>query len=270
MKKINLNSKKGIVNLFADFILMNIDRSSNTIISVIDLGNFFIVNGITNLTTQIDLTPIKDKFINENRELLTSVGYGDNLNIMDIIVYGKEVFETEYREQLVTLYNSERPIFHPSVVNHISTDDYSIDYINNQTIHELGFNNYYTKDRRINIPIQMVSEYPHGYTLSMGRLQMYYSEHIAYQIFPTLLSDELTLQLTNSINEDRHIINLLSNSPYQSDKIKSMILDNFDFNYNTFSEKHLSTYDLCDDIKKPTAEKPWLVKNIHHEDLYIF
>ena len=47
MRLINKNSRRGIVNLFADFILSKIKKTEKSIIQVTDCGAFMIVNGLT-------------------------------------------------------------------------------------------------------------------------------------------------------------------------------------------------------------------------------
>jgi hypothetical protein len=47
------------------------------------------------------------------------------------------------------------------------------------------------------------------------------------------------------------------------------VLDNFNFDFESFN-KSLESYDICDDIKKPTESKPWLVKDVNPVDLTIF
>jgi hypothetical protein len=47
-----------------------------------------------------------------------------------------------------------------------------------------------------------------------------------------------------------------------------MVLDIFDFDFEGFNKK-LESYDLCDDIKKPTESKPWLVMDKHPNDLLV-
>jgi hypothetical protein len=75
---IDLNSKKGFVNLFADYILGYFDHT--TVIEVSDCGPFLVVMGETELTKVVDLGPIKENFLKEypNYNL-------ENLNIIDII-----------------------------------------------------------------------------------------------------------------------------------------------------------------------------------------
>jgi hypothetical protein len=80
----------------------------------------------------------------------------------------------------------------------------------------------------------------------------------------------MKLLITNQKNLDGdQIIEIESKSPYPQDKIKSLILDNFDFDLEKFNSL-FQDYNLCDEIKKPTGKKPWLVKNIVPQDLFIF
>jgi hypothetical protein len=79
---------------------------------------------------------------------------------------------------------------------------------------------------------------------------------------------EMLITNQKNINDDQ-IIEIKSNSLYPKENIKSLILDNFDFDFDKFNVL-FNEYDLCDEIKKPTGEKPWLVKNIVPQDLFIF
>ena len=58
-------------------------------------------------------------------------------------------------------------------------------------------------------------------------------------------------------------------SIYPKNKIKSLILDVFDFNLNKFSNDYLNEYDIEKDIQNQLEEKPWLVKE-KVKDLVIF
>ena len=97
MKLINLKTKKGVVNLFADFIISKIDSSLDTIIQVTDFNHFLIVNGTTESNELLDLKKIKDEFVSENQTLIKEVGYNENLSIMDLIQYNKKITESKNR-----------------------------------------------------------------------------------------------------------------------------------------------------------------------------
>ena len=61
MKYINLNSKRGLVNLFADYIVK--EFNDNTMIQVSDCGPFFLVKGKTDKREYVDLNEIKKTFL---------------------------------------------------------------------------------------------------------------------------------------------------------------------------------------------------------------
>jgi hypothetical protein len=86
-----------------------------------------------------------------------------------------------------------------------------------------------------------------------------------------LLGNKIKILLSTENNfEGEQEISIDFNQDFLSNNnVKSMILDVFDFNFETFNKK-LESYDICDDIKKPTEVKPWLVKDINPKDLTIF
>lgn len=271
MKLINLNTKLGVVNLFSDYILKHIDPSYNTVIQVTDVGHFFIINGTTDSSTLLDFSQIKDSFISEYHSLLLSVGYSENLNTMDLIKYNTKLLDGDSRYLWSTFYNSSRPIYHPEVIEVSKSDKlvYSIDY-NDGILYEIDYSSYITPSKFNITPQQMTSSFPHGYSLSMGRTLLYYSEYIVNQIIRPSMSNKIDLFLTNKKNEDGEILlDIKFKSNISEETIKSMILDVFSFDYESFNE-NIKDYDLCNDIKKPTEGKPWLVNDINPKDLIVF
>ncbi len=80
----------------------------------------------------------------------------------------------------------------------------------------------------------------------------------------------IDLFLTNrKNNEDEIMLEVKFKSNISEETIKSMILDVFSFDYDKFN-KDIEGYDLCDDIKKPTEVKPWLVNDVNPKDLIVF
>ena len=67
MRYINPNSRRGIVNKLADYILNQIDKSQTTRLQVTDFKTFYVVNGNTNSDKVLDLSIIKESFYNENK-----------------------------------------------------------------------------------------------------------------------------------------------------------------------------------------------------------
>ena len=82
MRKINKNSRRGIVNLFADFILSRIDKKENSIIQVTDCESFMVINGITTSDKVLDLEKIKSEFSGWFDSELKDVGI-DKINTFE-------------------------------------------------------------------------------------------------------------------------------------------------------------------------------------------
>lgn len=103
----------------------------------------------------------------------------------------------------------------------------------------------------------------------MGRLNLYYSEYIANQIFDVIGASEMIFKFSLVKNKDEDFnISIKSDGIYKESDIKSMVLDVFDFNIGKF-ESMLSGYDINKDITEPFQSKPWLVKD-RTKDLILF
>jgi len=273
MNYINKNSNRGIVNLLADFIIKEINKESNhdSVIEVTDCGKFFVVNGMTSTSVVLNMSEINDKFLTEYKSLMLDYGY-EHINIIDLIIYDTELVRKD--EFWFTFYRSERPIYKSSLISLLPTlQDVKYNSINNlePVSVELDFSQndtskvpYFTYS-----PLNISSEFPHGYSLSMGRLMLYYSEYISNQLFTVLHTDKIDLKISTILdNNEDFSIEVIGNSAYPNKTIKSMILDVFDFNLNKF-EKTLSDYDLIMDIEDPTGNKPWLITD-RLSDLVMF
>jgi hypothetical protein len=266
MKYINQNSNRGIVNKFADFIVKEIIKENNTdaVIEVTDCGKFFVVNGMTNSDKLLDISSVKQKFIDENKTLLTEFGY-ETLNVVDLIMYNVELVKKD--EYWFTFYNSSRPIYHNKVINFVENESNDLMYNSvehNDTLSvEIDFSEEKTKKLPYytNPPLNITSEYPFGYSLNMGRNFLYFSEYIAHNLFSVIKTDTLIFKMSSRLNSDRdYDIEIKTNSIYSNEDIKSMVLDTFDFNLIKFN-KSLSNYDLYDDLAKPFELKSWIVKD---------
>lgn len=224
MRLINKNSKRGIVNLFADFILSKIDKNEKSIIQVHDCETFMVVNGMTTSATILDLNSIKEEFTTKFKTILKDNGYG-TINVIDIIKYAEEVKPINKGWISInkkTFKEEEDPIFEPSIV----------------------------------------SEFPYGYSLDCGRLMSYYSHYVINHMFNLLSVDEVSLFFTTEQDEDEdYKIKIISNSKIKKEKIKSLILDVFDFDLTNFKTR-LDSYDLINDIMDPDGEKPYLKQDM--------
>lgn len=224
MRLINKNSKRGITNLFADFILSKIDTSHKSIIQVTDCGPFMVVNGLTTSEDLIDILKIKDEFIEKFSDILKSLDI-TNINIIDVIKYSQEINMNNKGWVIVSKspFNEE-----PEPINELSIS----------------------------------SEFPYGYSLDCGRLMTYYSHYVFNHMFNLLDVDEVSFYFTTEQDKNEDLkIKIISNSNIDKNSIKSLVLDVFDFDLTNFKSR-LDTYDLIDDILDPEGEKPYLQQDM--------
>ena len=272
MKYINENSNRGLVNLFSDYIvnLINKTHQYDVVIEVTDCGKFFIINGMTNSDKVLDMVKVKETFLETYKPLLTNFGY-ENVNVIDLIMYNRDLSKkTDYT---FDFYNSTRPIYHYNVINTLVDNpqpkfnsisyttklEYELDYSENDTSNL----DYFTY-----APLNISSEFPHGYSLSMGRQELYYSEYISNQLLDILLTDKLTFKYSSVKVDEDNQIDIKSNTLYVKKDVISMVLDVFDFDMLIFNDK-IKGYDIMEDLTKPFDKKPWLNKD-KLKDLILF
>jgi len=223
MRLLNKNSKRFIVNLFSDFILSKIDKTEKTIIQVSDCNNFVVVAGKSTSKEILDLQSIKEEFFIKFKSYLDDVGI-DHMNIIDIITYGS-ILEPLDRGWV----NVSKDVYYdvPEPLTNIIT----------------------------------TSEFPYGHSLSCGRSMVYYSNYIFNHMYSLLGVKNLKFYFTTDVDSDEDFkIEIVSKSILNSNKIKSLVLDVFDFDLNEFNNK-LSNYDLIDDILYQDNNKPYMVQD---------
>ena len=233
MKYIDLNSKKGFVNLFADYILGYFDHT--TVIEVSDCGPFLVVMGETELTKVVDLGPIKEKFLKEytNYNL-------ENLNIIDIITYG---VENKYTGQWFKYYDTERPIYSESEINKIENNKEKIKFT-------------YP-------PMTITSQFPHGYGLDKGRFDYYFGEYVTNHILTITNADTVEIKFRPDLGVEDLMLKInLENSLLGKKHVLNLLLDVFYTKENRDElRKLIESYDYIDDLRLPLSEKPWHIKN---------
>ena len=261
MKYINEKSIRGLTNFLADYIVCHINKKGDfdSVIELTNVGKFIIINGLTTCNELIDLPKIQDELKEDYKDYLSN--FPDlHLNFIDAITY--EVSIHEPQELWFKFHNlTKRPVF-SSFVEEMLSENNNIISINDKVV-EIDFNDYIDYDGEIVYPpLNINSEFPYGYSLKMGRSQFYYSEYIVYNIFNTIKATSLDLKFSTKTNDnDDFNISVISNSIYNEKHVKSLILDCFDFDINSFSET-LNSYNILDDILKPFEVKPWLIKDV--------
>lgn len=268
MKLINIKTRRGIVNLFADFIVKKINSNpeDKSVIQVTDCNNFYVINGVTTQKSINDLTKIKSDFIAEYSDIIPFDF--TTINMIDLIKYD---FDVKVPKQFTfTYFNSDRPIYNDLILRNQNPDVESICVSENQKIiYEVSdkFEKEFLKDviyKHQEISVQ--SEFPHGYSLKCGRGLMYYFENIMHELKSGLICKYLTFNINTNNNIS---VDITTNSIFPNEDILSMIYDLFDFDLQSFYKK-LDDYNICNDLIKPTEKKPWLENKIHPNDKLVF
>jgi hypothetical protein len=223
MRKLEKNTRRYFVNLFADYILSKFDKSENTIIQVTDCETFVVVNGQTTSSKEINLNDLKYDFMDEFSDLFNSLGVKD-INVIDIIRYEQNI------------------------------EDLSKAWVRvNKSI--------YVEEEDPFVEISITSEFPYGYSLGCGRGIYYYAHYMFNQMYTLLGVNNLMFKYNSELDENEdHKIKIVSDSTLPKQTIKDLVLDVFDMNVKEFSEC-LSNYNLIEDITKPDKPKPYLVQD---------
>lgn len=223
MRKLEKNTRRYFVNLFADYILSKFEKSENTIIQVTDCETFVVVNGQTTSSKVLDLNEIKYEFAGWFDDVLSSIGMKD-INLIDIIKYEQDI--PDFSKGWIDVNKSlQVEVYEP--------------------ISELNVS----------------SEFPYGHSLGCGRGMYYYSHYIFNHMYSLLGVDQLYFRYSNKLNENEdYKIKVVSNSSISKTSIESLVLDVFDMDLTEFNYR-LSKYQFFDDITDPNSKKPYLVQD---------
>lgn len=223
MRKLEKNTRRYFVNLFADYILSKFDKSENTIIQVTDFENFVVVNGQTTSSNVLEMLELKSEFIESNKELFNSLDKKD-LNVIDIIKYDQEI--TDLKRGWINVNKSLYVDQHDPISE-----------------------------------INISSEFPYGHSLGCGRGMFYYSHYIFNHMYSLLGVDKLYFYYSSELDENEdYKIKVVSESNYSKDQITNLVLDVFDMDLTEFKER-LSNYNFTEDITNPSLDKPYLVQD---------
>jgi len=223
MRKLEKNTRRYFVNLFADYILSKFDKSENTIIQVTDCENFVVVNGQTTSSKLVDMDELKTEFINKFKDLMDDIKM-QSINLIDIIKYGQDIpeFSKGWIDVNKSLYVEEF-----------------------DTIYEISIS----------------SEFPYGHSLGCGRGMYYYSHYIFNHMYSLLGLNQLFFRYSNQLDENEdYKIKVVSNSKISKSTIESLVLDVFDMDISEFKLK-LTNYQFYEDILNPVLDKPYLIQD---------
>lgn len=243
-------SRLSLVNLFADFILNQIPSDEETIIQVVDCLNFYIIKGKTTHIEPLNIGKLKDEFNTKFEDLIGEIKI---THTIDLIEYGSKISSVE--SLIHVFHNTTNCSYNQSQVSSFINDDsLSYDY------------QYYLKS--IGDGQVFCSEFPHGYSLSQGRLLYYYGKHIFYNIPSSYPVKTLVFELNNNKDESGDYKFKVKNTLGEVDEtLTSAILDVFDFE-TKWIEEEIKKVDWFIEITDPLSDYNFLKKKV--EDFIIF
>jgi len=232
----NPNSRLSIVNLLSDFILNKIPHSNHTIIEVADCINFFVIKGKTTHKELIDIGSTINEFKEKYGKNFSDFSSRKLTNTIDLIEYNDDLKELE--TLTFDYYNTENCSYSGNQIDaYLENDEFSYD----------------EKERIIKISdndsLIVKSEFPHGHSLSRGRLFYYYGKYITYNIPPSYPFNHLSLTISKNHEENFKVLNY--------EDLTSPILDVFDFDMKLI-ETEIKKVDWSIELTNPLQDYDFL------------
>jgi hypothetical protein len=217
------NNKISIINLFADYILKSIPVDEDTIIQIADCGNFCVIKGKTSYNIPLDVSKLSDEFCEKFSLKL--------LNTIDLVEYDKKI--TNKEDYTFTLFNNNNCSYS---TNEEVSDDVS--------------------------ELIVVSEFPHGYSLSQGRLLYYYTKHIVYNIPSNYPFSGLRFEVPTDKEKLESNFKVYNTHTEEYDEtLKSSILDVFDFDTSIINNE-IKKVDCYVEVTNPLDEYSFLKERV--------
>lgn len=215
-------SRTSLINLFSDYIINNIPSDEDSIIQIADCNNFCVVKGKTSYNVPLDISKLSKEFCEK-----FSI---KPLNTIDLIEYDKKVTDKEIHT--FTLFNND-----------------NCSYPTNKESEEES-------------NLIVISEFPHGYSLSQGRLLFYYTKHIVYNIPSNYPFSGLRFEIPTDkekLESDFKVFNL--HTEEYDETLKSSILDVFDFDTSSISNE-IKKVDYYVEVTNPLDEYSFLKEKV--------
>ena len=240
-------SKLSIVNLFADFILNQIPKGEETIIQVVDCYNFYVIKGKTTHTQPLNLANIRDEFISKYEELIGDSKVSHTIDLIEYHSKFKPLDSLSFR-----YYYGSDNCSYSSLQTKSYAEDPSMSYVHDQVFKSMG-----DEDSLI-----YTSEFPHGYSLSQGRLLYYYGKHIFYNIPSSYPINSLIFNLSIKKEESGDQVFSVMNLNQKVDEVlTSAILDVFDFDMSSL-DKDIKKVDWSIEVTNPLEDYDFLKKKV--------
>ena len=242
----SLTSRLSIVNLFADFILNKIPKEKETIIQVVDCFNFYVVKGKSTHNEPLNLSIVRDEFISQYEEYL---GEKKLSHIIDLIEYDSKLDPSD-NLTFKYHYGSDNCSYTTQQTKSYSEDS-SKSYEHKEFFKEIGDDS-----------LVYVSEFPHGHSLSQGRLLYYYGKHIFYNIPSSYPINSLVFNLsTNKTEYGEPSFSVLNSQQKVDEVLTSAILDVFDFDMSWLNTE-IKKVDWSIEITNPLQDYDFLKNRV--------
>jgi len=225
MRRYKLNSRQGLCNFFAEYMVEEISQNGkhDTMISVSDCESLILIKGFTKREDIIDVKDIINRFISKYSSEFTFTDL-QKINTLDIVSFNEE---KKFKERKLT-FHFERDVQLPKFDMNV-----------------------------VNSPI-VTSEFPYGYSKNYLKNLYLYLEYIIYNVQDhfgyTFI--EITVEETNGGGVK--ISDILSNSVYPPTVLKSIIYDNFEMDVSEINEL-IKEQDLVKELSYSIQNSPWLI-----------
>ena len=225
MRRYKLNSRQGLCNFFAEYMVEEISQNGkhDTMISVSDCESLIMVKGFTKREDIIDVKEIINKFISLYSYEFTFTDL-QKVSTLDMISFNEE---KKFKERKLT-FHFERDVQFPKFDMNV-----------------------------VNSPI-VTSEFPYGFSKNYLKNLYLYLEHIIYNVQDHFGYTFIELTVEEDYRGNVEIIDILSNSVYPPSRLKSIIYDNFEMNVSEINVL-IKEQDLIKELSYSIQNSPWLI-----------
>jgi hypothetical protein len=225
MRRYKLNSRQGLCNFFAEYMVEEISQNGkhDTMISVSDCESLILIKGFTKREDIIDVKDIINKFISKYSSEFTFTDL-QKVSTLDMISFNEE---KKFKERKLT-FHFERDVQFPKFDMNV-----------------------------VNSPI-VTSEFPYGFSKNYLKNLYLYLEHIIYNVQDHFGYTFIELTVEEDYRGNVEIIDILSNSVYPPSRLKSIIYDNFEMNVSEINVL-IKEQDLIKELSYSIQNSPWLI-----------
>ena len=190
MKIINPKSKRGIVNLFADYIVTKIGDNIRTIIEVTDCNSFFVINGITESMNVL----VMDDVINDFKKDYSDIIGDKKINVIDVIKYDTPIDINQ--DRWFTFYDSDRILYHNKTIDKLSLlSNENVNYIDESGPNYENYSSFLFEEIFSFGKLVVSSEFPYGYSKNVERDKLYYCEYVCNHLFNEIYTKKIDIKL---------------------------------------------------------------------------